>query len=112
MKLRKFFGANSRTVLQQVRTALGPDAIIVMNKPTAKGIEITAVASPAAFLARQHAARPPARPPHPHRPCHRRLASRKRCPRRLSQPLRRSPQRRRKAGRPALKPHRRSSHRA
>lgn len=44
MKLRKFFGSSSRMVLQQVRTELGADAVIVMNKPTAQGIEITAVA--------------------------------------------------------------------
>ena len=44
MKLRKFFGSTSRVVLQQVRTELGPDAVILMNRPTAQGIEITAMA--------------------------------------------------------------------
>jgi flagellar biosynthesis protein FlhF len=45
MKLFKFFGQTSRAVLEQVRTELGPDAMIVSNRPTANGIEITAVAA-------------------------------------------------------------------
>ncbi len=44
MKLRKFFGLTSRSVLDQVRAELGPDAVIVANRPTPDGIEITAVA--------------------------------------------------------------------
>ena len=44
MKLRKFFGLTSRAVLEQVRAELGPDALIVANRPTAQGIEITALA--------------------------------------------------------------------
>jgi flagellar biosynthesis protein FlhF len=44
MKLRKFFGLTSRAVLQQVRSELGPDAMIVANRPLADGIEITAMA--------------------------------------------------------------------
>src|SRR5439155_9858000 len=47
MKLRKFFGLTSRSVLEQVRTELGADAVIVGNRPTAEGIEITALASEA-----------------------------------------------------------------
>src|SRR4051812_19762294 len=47
MKLRKFFGLTSRAVLDQIRTELGPDAVIVANRPTADGIEITAVAGDA-----------------------------------------------------------------
>ena len=45
MKPRKFFGANSRDVLRQVREALGPDALIVSNAPVAGGIEIVALPS-------------------------------------------------------------------
>jgi len=44
MKLRKFFGPTSRSVLEQVRTELGADALILENRSTADGIEITAVA--------------------------------------------------------------------
>ncbi len=47
MKLRKFFGLTSRSVLEQVRAELGPDAVIVANRPTADGIEITALAGDA-----------------------------------------------------------------
>ena len=47
MKLRKFFGATSRSVLEQVRTELGPDAVILDNRSTADGIEITALAGAA-----------------------------------------------------------------
>ena len=47
MKLRKFFGLTSRSVLEQVRSELGPDAVIVANRPTPDGIEITAVAGDA-----------------------------------------------------------------
>jgi flagellar biosynthesis protein FlhF len=45
MKLRTFFGLTSRSVLDQVRTELGPDAMIVSNRATADGIEVTAVAA-------------------------------------------------------------------
>ena len=47
MKLFRFFGQTSRAVLEQVRAELGPDAMIVSNRPTANGIEITAVAAEA-----------------------------------------------------------------
>ncbi len=45
MKPRKFFGANSREVLKQVREALGPDALIVSNKNVPGGIEVIALPS-------------------------------------------------------------------
>ena len=45
MKLRTFFGLTSRSVLDQVRTELGSDAMIVANRATADGIEVTAVAA-------------------------------------------------------------------
>jgi len=47
MKLRKFFGLTSRSVLDQVRTELGANAVIVANRPTPEGIEITALAGEA-----------------------------------------------------------------
>jgi flagellar biosynthesis protein FlhF len=43
MKPRKFFAANSRDVLKQVREALGPDALIVSNAKVAGGIEVVAL---------------------------------------------------------------------
>jgi flagellar biosynthesis protein FlhF len=47
MKPRKFFGANSRDVLKQVRETLGPDALIVSNAKVAGGIEVIAMPSTA-----------------------------------------------------------------
>lgn len=47
MKLRKFFGLTSRSVLEQVRAELGADAVIVANHATAEGVEVTALASEA-----------------------------------------------------------------
>jgi flagellar biosynthesis protein FlhF len=47
MKLKKFFGLTSRSVLEQVRSELGADAVIMSNRPNADGIEITAMASDA-----------------------------------------------------------------
>jgi flagellar biosynthesis protein FlhF len=43
MKMRTFFGMTSRSVLEQVRTALGPDAVIVANRPTPEGVVISAL---------------------------------------------------------------------
>ncbi len=45
MKLRRFFGVTSRSVLEQVRAELGADAPILDNHSTPDGIEITAMAS-------------------------------------------------------------------
>jgi flagellar biosynthesis protein FlhF len=47
MKPRKFFGITSRSVLEQVRAELGPDAVIIGNRSTTEGIEITALAGAA-----------------------------------------------------------------
>src|SRR5688572_5189585 len=44
MKLRKFFGLTSRSVLEQVRCELGADAVIVANHATSDGVEVTALA--------------------------------------------------------------------
>ena len=47
MKLRKFFGLTSRSVLEQVRAELGADAVIVANHATPDGVEVTALAGDA-----------------------------------------------------------------
>ena len=47
MKLRKFFGLTSRSVLEQVRCELGADAVIVANHATPDGVEVTALAGDA-----------------------------------------------------------------
>ncbi len=43
MSVRRFFGASSRSVLQQVREELGADAVILANKSAGEGVEILAV---------------------------------------------------------------------
>jgi flagellar biosynthesis protein FlhF len=47
MKLRKFTGVTSRAVLEQIRAELGPDALIIANRATSEGIEITAMSNEA-----------------------------------------------------------------
>ena len=42
MKISRFFGANSRDVMRQVRQILGPDALIVSNRSVDGGIEVLA----------------------------------------------------------------------
>ncbi|MCE9633668.1 MAG: flagellar biosynthesis protein FlhF [Methylophilales bacterium] len=44
MNVQKFYGSNSRDAMQQVRDALGGDALILSNRKVADGVEITAVA--------------------------------------------------------------------
>lgn len=61
MKLRRFFGPTSRSVLEQVRAELGPDALIVANHASAEGIEITAL--PAEALPQLLTPEAPAVPP-------------------------------------------------
>ena len=42
MKISRFYGANTRDVMRQVREALGPDALIVSNRSVDGGIEVLA----------------------------------------------------------------------
>lgn len=44
MNVQKFFGANSRDVMRQVRDVLGDEALILSNRRVGDGVEITAVA--------------------------------------------------------------------
>jgi flagellar biosynthesis protein FlhF len=72
MKLKRFFGLTSRAVLEQVRSELGPDALIIANRSTAEGVEVDALAGDAVTLltageapprGRDASPRPPAREP-------------------------------------------------
>jgi flagellar biosynthesis protein FlhF len=65
MKLRKFFGLTSRSVLEQVRAELGADAVIVANHATPDGVEVTALAGDAidTLLAHQRRGDEPAPQP-------------------------------------------------
>jgi flagellar biosynthesis protein FlhF len=58
MKLRKFFGLTSRSVLEQVRAELGADAVIVANHATSDGVEVTALAGDAIDTLLAHGKRP------------------------------------------------------
>ena len=62
MKLRKFFGLTSRSVLEQVRAELGADAVIVANHATAEGVEVTALAGDAIDTLLAHGKRPAGEP--------------------------------------------------
>lgn len=44
MKIRRFQGADVRSVLRQVRDALGPEAVILSNRREGAGVEIVAAA--------------------------------------------------------------------
>jgi len=55
MKISRFFGANSRDVMRQVRQVLGPDALIVSNRSVDGGIEVLATVDGAFDDAPQHA---------------------------------------------------------
>jgi flagellar biosynthesis protein FlhF len=65
MKLKRFFGLTSRAVLEQVRNELGPDALIIANRPTAEGVEVDALAGDAvaAMMAATESAQTAAKTP-------------------------------------------------
>jgi flagellar biosynthesis protein FlhF len=67
MKLRKFFGLTSRSVLEQVRAELGADAVIVANHATPDGVEVTALAGDAidTLLGQNKPTETPITPPAP-----------------------------------------------
>ncbi|WP_192036536.1 flagellar biosynthesis protein FlhF [Halomonas sp. YLGW01] len=48
MSVKRFFGANSREAMQQVRASLGDDALILANRPVDGGVEVLALADEAA----------------------------------------------------------------
>ncbi|HEY9271994.1 MAG TPA: flagellar biosynthesis protein FlhF, partial [Achromobacter sp.] len=55
MKISRFFGANSRDVMRQVRQVLGPDALIVSNRSVDGGVEVLATVEGAFDEAAQEA---------------------------------------------------------
>ncbi len=72
MKISRFFGANSREVMRQVRQVLGPDALIVSNRSVDGGIEVLATLEGAFDDVPQEtprqAAEPASQPPVRHAP--------------------------------------------
>lgn len=45
MTVKRFFGENAREALRKVKAALGPEAIVVSNKPVPGGVEIMAMSA-------------------------------------------------------------------
>jgi flagellar biosynthesis protein FlhF len=43
MTVKRFFGVSARECLRRVKEELGPDAVVISNKPTDKGVEIVAM---------------------------------------------------------------------
>jgi flagellar biosynthesis protein FlhF len=74
MTVKRFVGASARECLRRVKDELGPDAVVISNKPLDNGVEIVAmtsdsldaisqqVATPRAAVARPAAAAPAASP--------------------------------------------------
>ena len=63
MTVRRFIAPTAREALRRVKDELGPDAIVVANKPVANGVEITAMSSDSLdALASQTTARPTSEP--------------------------------------------------
>lgn len=63
MTVRRFIAPTAREALRRVKDELGPDAIVVANKPVANGVEITAMSSDSLdALASQTTARPTLEP--------------------------------------------------
>ena len=53
MRVRKFNGKTAGEALRKVKEELGPDALILSNRPVAGGVEITALASEDAVVLNQ-----------------------------------------------------------
>ncbi len=62
MNVRKFFASTSRQALYLVRQGLGPDALILSNRPVEGGVEILAVAADEMPAATQTGTPRPAKP--------------------------------------------------
>jgi flagellar biosynthesis protein FlhF len=60
MTVKRFFGASARECLRRVKEELGPDAVVISNKPTDKGVEIVAMTPDSLDAISQQAPAPPA----------------------------------------------------
>ncbi|MCX8086963.1 MAG: flagellar biosynthesis protein FlhF [Rhodocyclaceae bacterium] len=68
MTVKRFFGESAREALRKVKAELGPEAIVISNKPVAGGVEIMAMSADSLdALSKQASAAPPAGavPPRP-----------------------------------------------
>jgi flagellar biosynthesis GTPase FlhF len=60
MKVMRFVGRTSRDAMRKLRDALGPDALVLANRPCAEGVELLAAAPGALSGLSASAARPAA----------------------------------------------------
>jgi len=63
MKVKRFVAASARECLRRVKEELGPDAIVVSNKPIPGGVEIMAMSAASLDALSQPAAPAPTAPP-------------------------------------------------
>lgn len=62
MTVKRFVGASARECLRRVKEELGPDAVVISNKPTENGVEIVAMTPDSLDAISQQAAIPRAAP--------------------------------------------------
>jgi len=58
MTVKRFFGASAREYLRRVKEELGPDAVVISNKPVDNGVEIVAMTPDSLDAISQQAAAP------------------------------------------------------
>ena len=58
MTVKRFFGATARECLRRVKDELGPDAVVISNKPSEGGVEIVAMTPDSLDAISQQAATP------------------------------------------------------
>ena len=58
MTVKRFFGASARECLRRVKDELGPDAVVISNKPVDNGVEIVAMTPDSLDAISQQAAAP------------------------------------------------------
>ena len=63
MTVKRFFGASARECLRRVKEELGPDAVVISNKPVDNGVEIVAMTPDSLDAISQQAAVPRADSP-------------------------------------------------
>jgi flagellar biosynthesis protein FlhF len=68
MSVKRFVGASARECLRRVKDEMGPDAVVISNKPLGNGVEVVAMTPDSLdAISQQAAARPVA--PGALRPC-------------------------------------------
>ncbi|HYF60021.1 MAG TPA: flagellar biosynthesis protein FlhF, partial [Burkholderiaceae bacterium] len=68
MNVKRFVGRTSREAMRKLRDALGPDALVLANRPCAEGVELLAAAPDALGTLNEAPAPAPARAARPAAP--------------------------------------------